>query len=42
MEIEQKDCSMKVDKLVEKYSWIATEKQYVYWRIIQNIMNASK
>ncbi|CAD6228646.1 unnamed protein product [Miscanthus lutarioriparius] len=27
MEIEQKDCSSIVDKLVEKYSWIATEKQ---------------
>ncbi|KAL6840020.1 hypothetical protein ACP4OV_029830 [Aristida adscensionis] len=27
MEIEQKECSSKVDKLVEKYSWIATEKQ---------------
>lgn len=27
MEIEQKDCSYIVDKLVEKYSWIATEKQ---------------
>ncbi|RCV28634.1 hypothetical protein SETIT_5G419000v2 [Setaria italica] len=27
MEIEQKDCSSVVDKLVEKYSWIATEKQ---------------
>lgn len=27
MEIEQKDCSSIVDKLVEKYNWIATEKQ---------------
>ncbi|CAO2167414.1 unnamed protein product [Urochloa humidicola] len=27
MEIEQKDCSSIVDRLVEKYSWIATEKQ---------------
>ncbi|KAF8664917.1 hypothetical protein HU200_054234 [Digitaria exilis] len=27
MEVEQKDCSSIVDKLVEKYSWIATEKQ---------------
>ncbi|PAN27004.1 hypothetical protein PAHAL_5G052900 [Panicum hallii] len=27
MEIEQKDCSSIVDKLVEKYSWISTEKQ---------------
>jgi len=27
MEIEQKDCSSIVDKLLEKYSWIVTEKQ---------------
>jgi structural maintenance of chromosome 2 len=27
MEIEQKDCSSRVDKLMEKYTWIATEKQ---------------
>ena len=27
MEIEQQDCSSKVDKLLEKYSWIATAKQ---------------
>ncbi|KAK3162761.1 hypothetical protein QOZ80_1BG0093410 [Eleusine coracana subsp. coracana] len=27
MEIEQKDCSLRVEKLMEKYSWIATEKQ---------------
>lgn len=27
MEIEQKDCSSIVDKLVEKYSWITTEKK---------------
>jgi structural maintenance of chromosome 2 len=26
MEIEQKDCSSIVDKLLEKYSWIVTEK----------------
>ncbi|XP_072964208.1 structural maintenance of chromosomes protein 2-1-like isoform X1 [Typha angustifolia] len=28
MEIEQKDCASKVDKLLEKYSWIAAEKQF--------------
>lgn len=27
MEMEQKDCSLKVDKLFEKHSWIASEKQ---------------
>lgn len=27
MELEQKDCSLKVDKLLEKYGWIAAEKQ---------------
>lgn len=27
MEEEQKECSLKVDKLVEKHSWIASEKQ---------------
>ena len=27
MEMEQKDCSMKVDKLIEKHAWIASEKQ---------------
>ncbi|KAK7283893.1 hypothetical protein RIF29_13642 [Crotalaria pallida] len=27
MEMEQKDCSERVDKLVEKHAWIATEKQ---------------
>ena len=27
MEMEQKDCSLKVDKLHEKHGWIATEKQ---------------
>ncbi|KAI3869392.1 hypothetical protein MKW92_010233 [Papaver armeniacum] len=27
MEIEQKDCSLKVAKLLEKHSWIAAEKQ---------------
>ncbi|KMS99478.1 hypothetical protein BVRB_2g044710 [Beta vulgaris subsp. vulgaris] len=27
MEEEQKDCSLKVDRLVEKHSWIASEKQ---------------
>ncbi|CAH8366867.1 unnamed protein product [Eruca vesicaria subsp. sativa] len=26
MEIEQKDCSVKVDKLIEKHAWIITEK----------------
>ncbi|EPS58307.1 hypothetical protein M569_16508, partial [Genlisea aurea] len=26
METDQKDCSVKVDKLLEKYPWIATEK----------------
>lgn len=27
MEIDQKDCSLKVEKLIEKHSWIASEKQ---------------
>ncbi|KAK9283142.1 hypothetical protein L1049_011373 [Liquidambar formosana] len=27
MEMEQKDCSLKVDKLIEKHAWIASEKQ---------------
>lgn len=27
MEMEQKDCSTKVDKLMEKHAWIASEKQ---------------
>lgn len=27
MEMEQKDCSTKVDKLIEKHAWIATERQ---------------
>ena len=27
MEMEQKDCSLKVEKLIEKYAWIASEKQ---------------
>ena len=27
MEMEQKDCSMKVNKLIEKHTWIASEKQ---------------
>ena len=27
MEEEQKDCSSKVDRLIEKHSWIASEKQ---------------
>ncbi|KAF9595784.1 hypothetical protein IFM89_004186 [Coptis chinensis] len=27
MEMEQKDCSFKVDKLLEKHTWIASEKQ---------------
>ncbi|XP_077223831.1 structural maintenance of chromosomes protein 2-1-like isoform X2 [Tasmannia lanceolata] len=27
VEMEQKDCSSKVDKLLEKHSWIGTEKQ---------------
>lgn len=27
MEEEQKECSLKVDKLIEKHSWIASEKQ---------------
>lgn len=27
MEIEQKDVSSRVDKLLEKHSWILTEKQ---------------
>ncbi|KAI3817894.1 hypothetical protein L1987_11694 [Smallanthus sonchifolius] len=27
METEQKDCSQKVDKLIEKHSWITSEKQ---------------
>lgn len=26
MEMEQKECSSKVDKLVEKHAWIASEK----------------
>ncbi|XP_058088517.1 structural maintenance of chromosomes protein 2-2-like isoform X2 [Magnolia sinica] len=27
MEMEQKDCSLKVDKLLERHSWIVAEKQ---------------
>lgn len=27
MEIEQKNCSLKVEKLIEKNSWITSEKQ---------------
>lgn len=27
MEMEQKDCSLKVDKLIEKHSWVTSEKQ---------------
>lgn len=27
MEMEQKNCSTKVEKLLEKHSWIASEKQ---------------
>ena len=27
MELEQKDCSVRVDKLIEKHAWIASEKQ---------------
>lgn len=27
MEMEQKDCSLKVEKLIEKHAWIASEKQ---------------
>ena len=27
METEQKDCSTRVDKLMEKHAWIASEKQ---------------
>ena len=27
MEMEQKDCSSKVEKLIEKHAWIASEKQ---------------
>lgn len=27
MEMEQKDCSTKVEKLIEKHAWIASEKQ---------------
>ncbi|KAF4372098.1 hypothetical protein F8388_000314 [Cannabis sativa] len=27
MEMEQKDCSTKVDRLIEKHAWIASEKQ---------------
>ena len=27
METEQKDCSTKVDKLVERHAWITSEKQ---------------
>ena len=27
MEMEQKDCSTKVDKLIEKHAWIAPEEQ---------------
>lgn len=27
MEMDQKDCSMKVQKMIEKYAWIASEKQ---------------
>ncbi|KAK4838394.1 hypothetical protein QYF36_013430 [Acer negundo] len=27
MEMDQRDCSMKVDKLIEKHAWIASEKQ---------------
>ena len=27
MEMEQKDCCTKVDKLIEKHAWIAPEEQ---------------
>ncbi|KAL7107353.1 hypothetical protein ACP275_06G048700 [Erythranthe tilingii] len=27
MEMDQKDCSLKVDKLIEKHAWVASEKQ---------------
>lgn len=27
MEMEQKDCSTKVDRLIEKHAWISSEKQ---------------
>lgn len=27
MEMEQKDCSLKVEKFIEKYAWITSEKQ---------------
>ena len=27
MEMEQKDCSTKVDRFIEKHAWIAYEKQ---------------
>lgn len=27
MEMEQKDCSSKVDRLIEKHGWITSEKQ---------------
>lgn len=27
MEMEQKDCSSKVEKLIEKHAWIVSEKQ---------------
>ncbi|KAL8049884.1 hypothetical protein ABFX02_06G048100 [Erythranthe guttata] len=27
MEMDQKDCSLKVDKLLEKHAWVASEKQ---------------
>ncbi|KAL6568866.1 Structural maintenance of chromosomes protein 2-1 [Orobanche hederae] len=27
MEMDQKDCSLKVEKLIEKHAWIASERQ---------------
>ena len=27
MEMDQKDCALKVDKMIEKHAWIASEKQ---------------
>ena len=27
MEMDQKDCSLRVDKLIEKHAWITSEKQ---------------
>lgn len=27
MEMDQKDCSVRVEKMIEKHAWIASEKQ---------------